>query len=1162
MRAFLLLLTAWLAALSPALAQTTTLTGRVIDAATNQPLPFATVYIDGTTRGTLTDEAGEYRLADVPLGSVQLAASYVGYRTAKLPLRLTGGPRRIPLVLQPDAAQLQAVTVKGRKPRSWERQYRQFRAALLGESAFANQCEITNGTLVEFSEKEGHLLASAPEPLVIENKALGYRLHYELLHFDFYRGATYWAGISRFEELTPESPAQAARWRRARQRAYEGSTQHLLASLLTGTHEQEGFLVHLAKFNVPDDAHRVMLRTDRDLGPRVVTTDTLFRPGELPFERELVLPVCLEIFNTRRRGHNSPYPELPYPYTVLYLPEGSAVITTAGWLVYPKGFELRGYLGGEAVATLLPSDWIPEGTGAPVPALVQSPGAPPPVPDALLDSLATRETPPPGEPLVFVHPDKPLYTTGDRLYLSAYLLDPTTFRPLPGRVGGPERNPALHVELLTADGQRVLHQVQPVAEGRAAGDFRLSDSLRTGAYRLRAYPDGTRDGDHPAFERAIRVQSGLKAPAFAPSPPATFDSLDVQVLPEGGRWVAGLPARLGVKALDRWGRGVPIELVIQTEAGDEAAGMQTNALGMGSLELTPAPGQTYRAVARRGGVSQTVALPPVEVEGLTLRADAVGDSTRLRFQVRATSRFEGQPVYVLVKSRGKVQGRLKLRVSGGRAEGELPALTLPAGVCEVTLFDAAGQPRAERLVFVPELTGPPTLALTPGKPRYEPREWAAFALRLTDGADQPLVVSGSVAVTDADQVAPDSTEADLRTHLLLTHALRGRVENPNFYFRKASPETRRALDDLLLTQGWRRVGAAPAVPDSLGGLALRGRVLDRRGKPLPDARVLLTSTDPRQPVGFSTRTDAEGRFRLNGLNFRDTLRLRPRVMDGAFKPIVGATVQLEPGGRIFSEKPVPLPDWAPTPKTWETARQHQETDLEAYRERDARQLAGVTVTARKPVDEDDPAARRVSLHGNPSAVVEFEPTAGPFRSVFEMINAFGHGVKFKGNRTLNRGVNVLPGGSQAPLYLLNGVYSDADQLAGVSPSEVERIEIVRDSEASMYGARGTNGVIAFFTRKEFKLKTPPGDTGSDLTAFGFPTPREFYLPRYGLPDETPVRTDRRDVLFWNPRLTTTEQGLATIRFPLSDTVRRLRIVVQGVSAEGEPVAVERVVVVR
>ncbi|MCC5613444.1 carboxypeptidase-like regulatory domain-containing protein, partial [Nostoc sp. CHAB 5834] len=59
-------------------AQTTTLTGVVIDAATGQLMPFANVYLNGSTRGTLTSENGQYKLTGVPLGTVEVVASFVG----------------------------------------------------------------------------------------------------------------------------------------------------------------------------------------------------------------------------------------------------------------------------------------------------------------------------------------------------------------------------------------------------------------------------------------------------------------------------------------------------------------------------------------------------------------------------------------------------------------------------------------------------------------------------------------------------------------------------------------------------------------------------------------------------------------------------------------------------------------------------------------------------------------------------------------------------------------------------------------------------------------------------------------------------------------------------------------------------------------------------
>ena len=83
MRKIKLFLTA-LAALmtSVAFAQNITVTGRVTDSNTNEPVPFAGVYVEGTTNGTNTDADGMYTLT-VPSNAV-LVFSSIGYEDAQV----------------------------------------------------------------------------------------------------------------------------------------------------------------------------------------------------------------------------------------------------------------------------------------------------------------------------------------------------------------------------------------------------------------------------------------------------------------------------------------------------------------------------------------------------------------------------------------------------------------------------------------------------------------------------------------------------------------------------------------------------------------------------------------------------------------------------------------------------------------------------------------------------------------------------------------------------------------------------------------------------------------------------------------------------------------------------------------------------------------------
>ncbi|MBX6330765.1 MAG: TonB-dependent receptor [Gemmatimonadaceae bacterium] len=53
--------------------------GTVVDAATHEPIATATVVIEGTRLGTMTNDSGQYRIPNVPPGTVTLSARRIGY---------------------------------------------------------------------------------------------------------------------------------------------------------------------------------------------------------------------------------------------------------------------------------------------------------------------------------------------------------------------------------------------------------------------------------------------------------------------------------------------------------------------------------------------------------------------------------------------------------------------------------------------------------------------------------------------------------------------------------------------------------------------------------------------------------------------------------------------------------------------------------------------------------------------------------------------------------------------------------------------------------------------------------------------------------------------------------------------------------------------------
>ncbi len=63
-------------------AQNAVLTGKVVDATNNKPLPFVNVLVSGTTMGTVTDENGHFVIQNLYAGFVRVEASFVGYKKA------------------------------------------------------------------------------------------------------------------------------------------------------------------------------------------------------------------------------------------------------------------------------------------------------------------------------------------------------------------------------------------------------------------------------------------------------------------------------------------------------------------------------------------------------------------------------------------------------------------------------------------------------------------------------------------------------------------------------------------------------------------------------------------------------------------------------------------------------------------------------------------------------------------------------------------------------------------------------------------------------------------------------------------------------------------------------------------------------------------------
>ncbi|MBT1704483.1 DUF5686 and carboxypeptidase-like regulatory domain-containing protein [Chryseosolibacter indicus] len=97
-------------------AQTTIITGTVIDSETKEPLPFVNVYLKGSTIGNVTDINGNYSIHTSSTAYTEIQFSFLGYKTITRNI-IVGQTQKIDVKLFSDATVLKEVEVVAGKGR-------------------------------------------------------------------------------------------------------------------------------------------------------------------------------------------------------------------------------------------------------------------------------------------------------------------------------------------------------------------------------------------------------------------------------------------------------------------------------------------------------------------------------------------------------------------------------------------------------------------------------------------------------------------------------------------------------------------------------------------------------------------------------------------------------------------------------------------------------------------------------------------------------------------------------------------------------------------------------------------------------------------------------------------------------------------------------------
>jgi hypothetical protein len=239
--------------------QTYSISG-VVNDENGTSLPGATVFISNTKFATIVNASGNFSLNEIPSGKYQLIIKMLGFNLFEQNIYIKNKSLNIVAKLTENAYSLNTVTIRANKKSLSSSQRDKYLTLFLknfiGETVNAEQCNLLNPDVLNFEYESNKkvLKVSSEDLLVIENKALGYKLKYLMTEFELNEQAnTISIGGYPYFEALKGTEKQQAKWEKNRKLAYLSSDRYFFKVFATNKLKNSHFLVYtitnLIKYN-------------------------------------------------------------------------------------------------------------------------------------------------------------------------------------------------------------------------------------------------------------------------------------------------------------------------------------------------------------------------------------------------------------------------------------------------------------------------------------------------------------------------------------------------------------------------------------------------------------------------------------------------------------------------------------------------------------------------------------------------------------------------------------------------------------------------------------------------------------------------------------------------------------------------------------------------
>lgn len=771
---------------------------------------------------------------------------------------------------------------------------------------------------------------------------------------------------------------------------------------------------------------------------------------------------------------------------------------------------------------------------------------------------------------IYLQYNKQYYTAGESIWFKAYLL----YNTRPGSSGN-----NFYLQLTNELGKVISNKVYPIAGATASGNIDIPDSLMAGNYYVRAFTISMLNQD-PEFiyKKQIHISGVPRKPSLPVAAVTAAPALSMRFFPEGGSFVADIISVVAFKATDNSDNPVDVKGFIKTEDGTIVVPFSSFHDGIGQFRFKPQAGKKYFAVTEFKGTTSSFPLPPVDQSGLAIKVEEEPGGKVFLVSRNKSERFNFDIFKVVAQVNNIVVYEQEFYFGDHFAvRGHLNTDSLPSGILQFTVFNKDDAPILERLTFVNNREYESGVSLSVLKLGTAARSYNSLEFDFPDTAQR----SCSVSITDNAAGANESTE-NIITSFLLTTDLRGKINNPAYYFNCQKDSACRAIDNLLLTHGWRRFSWKKVLNNEYPVNTQKDEYLINISGTLKNEKKtavvsggtlnIFIASEDSSLSSFDFKVNESGRFYLDSLLFAGTAKIYYSYKDanGKQKPVSIFLDEKEPvhwpadSNNIVINSPDSISQVTPVTNTrvsdvkivtmvqkgFENAKELENVTLKVKAKRpqdilDEKYTTGVFKSASRYMI-DNITKPEVFTGGGPGTVQNFIlhrlPRVG-----------FRNGYYINLNHAVSEGSNDWRIG-----LLINEMPATLDELDQL---RIEQIAIVKFFDAGFIGVGSEygGGAIAIYTKKDerVELKRP---AGTFISYNGYSVEKEFYSPDYSLADTKQTTPDIRNTLYWSPKLYTDNiDNCIQVQFYNNDISKAFKVVLEGFDTKGRLIFLEKTI---